>query len=77
MVADPNIRNEVIQQTNQRITFSEVERMTNSFSTVIGKGGFGTVFHGFTGNTQVAVKMLSESSAKGCREFQAEVSLLS
>ncbi|KAI3744131.1 hypothetical protein L1987_57207 [Smallanthus sonchifolius] len=39
-------------------------------------GGFGTVFHGLIGDTQVAVKMLSESSAQGYREFQVEVSLL-
>ncbi|KAI3796351.1 hypothetical protein L1987_39021 [Smallanthus sonchifolius] len=73
---DPTIGDEFIEPRNQRFTYSEVERITDGFSNVIGKGGFGTVFHGLIEDTQVAVKMLSESSAQGCREFQAEVSLL-
>lgn len=31
------------------------------------KGGFCTVYHGFVGDTQVAVKMLSPSSSQGHR----------
>nr|XP_043635952.1 probable LRR receptor-like serine/threonine-protein kinase At1g05700 [Erigeron canadensis] len=65
-----------IETRNRRFTFSEVRSITNSFNTVIGNGGFGTVFHGSIGDNQVAVKMLSESSAQGYREFQAEVHLL-
>ncbi|KAI7727675.1 hypothetical protein M8C21_031628 [Ambrosia artemisiifolia] len=42
----------------------------------IGKGGFGTVFRGSVGDKQVAVKMLSELSSQGYKEFQAEVKLL-
>ncbi|GKD38164.1 leucine-rich repeat transmembrane protein kinase protein [Tanacetum coccineum] len=40
------------------------------------KGGFGTVFRGSIGDNQVAVKILSESSSQGYKEFQAEVKLL-
>ncbi|XWS18923.1 hypothetical protein CRYUN_Cryun32bG0086600 [Craigia yunnanensis] len=40
------------------------------------RGGFGTVFLGCLDNTQVAVKMLSESSDQGYKEFHAEVKLL-
>ncbi|KAJ0646326.1 putative transferase, protein kinase RLK-Pelle-LRR-I-1 family [Helianthus annuus] len=76
MNADPSIRDEFIEPRNQRFTYSEVQRITNSFSNVIGKGGFGTVFSGLIGDTRAAVKMLSESSAQGCREFQSEVSFL-
>ncbi|KAM0047935.1 putative transferase, protein kinase RLK-Pelle-LRR-I-1 family [Helianthus debilis subsp. tardiflorus] len=76
MNADPSIRDEFIEPRNQRFTYSEVQRITNSFSNVIGKGGFGTVFSGLIGDTRAAVKMLSESSAQGCREFQSEVHLL-
>ncbi|PWA70162.1 leucine-rich repeat transmembrane protein kinase protein [Artemisia annua] len=67
---------DIIESRNQRFAFSEIQSITDSFSTVIGKGGFGTVFYGSLGHKQVAVKMLSESSTQGYREFQAEVRLL-
>lgn len=48
--------------------------MTNNFKRVLGKGGFGMVYHGtVNGNEQVAVKMLSHSSSQGYKEFKAEV----
>lgn len=47
--------------------------ITNNFEKIIGRGGFGTVYHGYLNDTQVAVKMLSETSAQGYKEFQAEV----
>ncbi|XP_076885266.1 putative LRR receptor-like serine/threonine-protein kinase At1g05700 [Bidens hawaiensis] len=73
---DSSIRDEFNEPKNQRFTYSEVRRITDNFSSVIGKGGFGTVFSGLIGDTRAAVKMLSESSAQGYKEFQAEVSLL-
>ncbi|XP_076881857.1 putative leucine-rich repeat receptor-like protein kinase At2g19210 [Bidens hawaiensis] len=60
----------------QQYTYPEVQSMTNNFSVVLGKGGFGTVYHGFIGDTQVAIKMLSGSSLQGDKEFQAEAYLL-
>ena len=48
--------------------------ITNNFQRVIGQGGFGKVYDGFLENgTQVAVKLLSESSNQGLQEFLAEV----
>ncbi|GJZ97550.1 leucine-rich repeat transmembrane protein kinase protein [Tanacetum coccineum] len=70
------IPDEIIESRNQRFTFREIQSITGNFNTIVGKGGFGTVFHGCIGDNQVAVKMLSESSAQGCREFRAEVHLL-
>ncbi|XVE51999.1 hypothetical protein DITRI_Ditri02bG0085100 [Diplodiscus trichospermus] len=61
---------------NRQFTYSEVQRITNNFERVIGKGGFGTVYHGCIGATQVAVKMLSKSSIQGYNQFKAEVGLL-
>ncbi|KAK6268141.1 hypothetical protein QUC31_012301 [Theobroma cacao] len=61
---------------NRQFTFSDVQKITNNFERVIGKGGFGTVFHGCLGDTQVAVKMLSKSSIQGYKQFEAEVELL-
>ncbi|XP_076881856.1 putative LRR receptor-like serine/threonine-protein kinase At1g51880 [Bidens hawaiensis] len=57
-------------------TYSEVQSITNNFNVVLGKGGFGTVYHGRIGDTQAAVKMLSETSSQGEKEFQAEAILL-
>ncbi|CAH8357644.1 unnamed protein product [Eruca vesicaria subsp. sativa] len=68
--------NPSIISKDRRIMYSEVVEMTNNFARVLGKGGFGTVFHGNLDGTQVAVKMLSHSSAQGYKEFKAEVELL-
>ncbi|KAL0709975.1 hypothetical protein Bca4012_016953 [Brassica carinata] len=44
---------------------------------VVGKGGFGVVYHGtLNGYEQVAVKVLSQSSTQGYKQFRAEVDLL-
>lgn len=50
--------------------------MTNNFQTVLGKGGFGVVYHGFLNNEQAAVKVLSHLSSQGYKEFKAEVLVL-
>ncbi|KAF2607430.1 hypothetical protein F2Q68_00043605 [Brassica cretica] len=68
--------NPSIISKDRRITYSEVLKMTNNFGRVLGKGGFGTVYHGNLDDAQVAVKMLSHSSAQGYKEFKAEVELL-
>ncbi|XP_042442917.1 probable LRR receptor-like serine/threonine-protein kinase At1g05700 [Zingiber officinale] len=59
---------------NRVFTYKELEIMTNNFRKQLGKGGFGPVFHGnLQNNVQVAVKMLSQSSSQGKKEFHAEV----
>ncbi|KAF8045826.1 hypothetical protein N665_4364s0001 [Sinapis alba] len=66
-----------IMTKNRRFTYSEVVTMTNNFGRVLGKGGFGMVYHGVVNGTQqVAVKILSHSSSQGYKEFKAEVELL-
>ncbi|XP_023645225.1 probable LRR receptor-like serine/threonine-protein kinase At1g51820 [Capsella rubella] len=62
---------------NRRFTYSQVVTMTNNFQRILGKGGFGIVYHGFVNGTeQVAVKILSHSSSQGYKQFKAEVELL-
>ncbi|KAG2297302.1 hypothetical protein Bca52824_043971 [Brassica carinata] len=65
------------EKNSRRFTYSEVIKMTNNFQRVLGEGGFGMVYHGSVkGSKQVAVKVLSQSSTQGYKEFKAEVDLL-
>ncbi|RWR78190.1 putative LRR receptor-like serine/threonine-protein kinase [Cinnamomum micranthum f. kanehirae] len=83
-VVKPNKAGDLFSSEKRRFTYAEVVAMTNNFKRAIGKGGFGTVYHGqMPDGTQVAVKMLSLQSVKllshmrqGSEEFQNEVQLL-
>lgn len=59
---------------NWRFTYFEIVNITSNFTSVLGEGGFGRVYHGILKDTtQVAVKVLSSSSRQGSEEFQKEV----
>lgn len=69
-----NFTKEQLESRGRRFSYKETAYITKNFSTMIGEGGFGKVYHGkFYDGTQVAVKLLSSSSRQGCKEFQAEV----
>ncbi|CAA7017649.1 unnamed protein product [Microthlaspi erraticum] len=69
-------RESIVTQT-KRFTYSEVATLTDNFERVLGEGGFGVVYHGsFNGAQPIAVKLLSQSSVQGYKEFKAEVELL-
>uniref|UniRef100_A0A0D3BTZ8 Protein kinase domain-containing protein n=1 Tax=Brassica oleracea var. oleracea TaxID=109376 RepID=A0A0D3BTZ8_BRAOL len=71
----PNGRS--INRQTKRFTYSEVVAFTDNFERVLGEGGFGVVYHGSLNGTQpIAVKLLSQSSVQGYKEFKAEVELL-
>ncbi|XP_031116721.1 putative leucine-rich repeat receptor-like protein kinase At2g19210 [Ipomoea triloba] len=65
-----------LKSKNRSFTYLEILKITRNFERVLGKGGFGTVYHGCLGDIQVAVKILSQSSIQGYREFQTEAELL-
>jgi hypothetical protein len=57
---------------NHEFSYRELKHITNNFNQEIGKGGFGAVFLGYLGNgNPVAVKVRSESSSQGGKEFLA------
>ncbi|XBJ26828.1 hypothetical protein VPH35_004180 [Triticum aestivum] len=61
----------------RQFTYNELERIMNNLQQVLGKGGFGYVYDGFLEDgTQVAVKIRSESSNQGDKEFLAKVQIL-
>jgi hypothetical protein len=65
-----------LQLENRRFTYKELEMITDSFQRVLGRGGFGYVYDGFLEDgTQVAVKLRSDSSNQGVKEFLAEVGI--
>ncbi|XP_040999963.1 LRR receptor-like serine/threonine-protein kinase IOS1 isoform X1 [Juglans microcarpa x Juglans regia] len=73
---ESNMQNMPLETLQRQFTYSELQRITNNFQRILGKGGFGTVYHGYIDNTQVAVKTLSHSSVQGYQQFQSEVRLL-
>ncbi|XP_051139379.1 receptor-like serine/threonine-protein kinase At2g45590 isoform X2 [Andrographis paniculata] len=64
----------------QRFSYSALNRATASFSAAnrLGQGGFGSVYKGVLPSGQeIAVKLMSDVSIQGEREFQNELSLAS
>lgn len=72
MIAVPN-------PTNCRaFTLDELMAATKTFTSEIGRGGFGSVFFGkLAEGNDIAVKVLSSFSQQGVKEFLNEVDLLS
>ncbi|XP_048549112.1 probable LRR receptor-like serine/threonine-protein kinase At1g51810 [Triticum urartu] len=62
----------------KRFTYVELKLITNDFQSIIGKGGFGIVYHGTLENgDEVAVKVLMETSITESTDFLPEVQTLS
>lgn len=65
----------LLKSNNHQFTYSEIVSITKNYQILIGKGGFGIVYHGYLNDgTQVAVKMLSTLSSQSSSQFQNEAS---
>ncbi|KAI4382084.1 hypothetical protein MLD38_008090 [Melastoma candidum] len=62
----------------EAFTLDCIEAATQNYNTLIGEGGFGSVYRGTLSDGQeVAVKVRSATSSQGTREFENELNLLS
>ncbi|XP_072955742.1 putative leucine-rich repeat receptor-like protein kinase At2g19210 [Typha angustifolia] len=68
-----DVQDHQLQFESKQFTYMQLANITNKFEQIIGNGGFGTVYHGYLEDgTEVAVKLLSETSGQGRKEFLAE-----
>ncbi|XP_078165559.1 uncharacterized protein LOC144560268 [Carex rostrata] len=58
---------------------SDLRDATNNFdeSFKLGEGGFGIVYKGVLHNTNIAIKIMKETSSEGAKEFHQEIEILS
>lgn len=61
----------------QKFSYKETKKATDNFSTIIGQGGFGTVYKAqFSDGSLLAVKRMDKISEQGEGDFCREIELL-
>lgn len=61
----------------QKFSYKETKKATDNFSTIIGQGGFGTVYKAqFSDGSLIAVKRMDKISEQGEGDFCREIELL-
>ena len=61
----------------RKYSYKETKKATDNFNTVIGRGGFGTVYKAqFSDGSVVAVKQMNKVSEQGKDEFCREIELI-
>ncbi|CAN6937592.1 unnamed protein product, partial [Brassica oleracea] len=80
--AAPLVESSWISEENsspsEQYSYSQVKRITKSFSEVVGRGGFGTVYRGtLPDDRKVAVKILKNSKGYSGEDFINEVASIS
>lgn len=61
----------------KKFNYREIKKATEDFSTIIGQGGFGTVYKAhFSNDLVLAVKRMNKVSEQGEDEFCREIELL-
>lgn len=61
----------------RKFSYKEIKKATGSFNTIIGRGGFGTVYKAqFSDGLVAAVKRMNKVSEQGDDDFCREIELL-
>uniref|UniRef100_A0A2N9F2V2 Protein kinase domain-containing protein n=1 Tax=Fagus sylvatica TaxID=28930 RepID=A0A2N9F2V2_FAGSY len=54
---EPKVENQSLESIQRQFTYPDLQRITNNFERILGKGGFGKVYHGFIDGYQVKLLM--------------------